>query len=77
MPHILSHSKQYSLETLIAHLIYREPEFITYGDVCLKAGGGFQKDVFRWHVEWPKDIKKLTLRQLTVTKISYYWTTDL
>ena len=49
-------------------MIEREPDFITYGDACLEAGGGFQKDVFWWHVEWPEAIKKLTLKRLTVTK---------
>ena len=62
MQHILSHPKQYNLETPIAHLIKREPEFITFGDACLEAGGGFQQDECLWHVDWHNEIKKLALK---------------
>ena len=68
MHYILSHPKIYSLETRIAHLKERESEFITYGNACLEASGGFQKDIFWWYFEWPDAIKKLTLNKLTMTK---------
>ena len=37
---ILSHPKTFSLETPIAHVINRDPDFITYGNAYLEVGGG-------------------------------------
>ena len=43
---ILSNPKKYNLETPIAHVVKRDPAFITYGDACLEAGGGFSENLF-------------------------------
>ena len=68
MKNILSNPKKYNLETPIAHIIHREPDFISYGDACLEAGGGYSENLFWWHVEWPDEIKALTIKNLTVTR---------
>ena len=65
---ILSNPKKYKLETPISHIVKREPDFTTYGDACLEAGGGFCENFFWWHVEWPDKIKALTLKNLTVSR---------
>ena len=39
MINILSDPKTYSLETCIAHIIKRDPDFISLGDACPEAGG--------------------------------------
>ena len=65
---ILSNPQKYSLKTPIAHIINREPDFTSFGDACLEAGGGYSKDLFWWHIEWPQEIKALTIKNLTVTK---------
>ena len=59
---ILSNPKKYNLETPIAHVVKRDPDFTTYGDDCLEAGGEFADQLFWWHVEWPDEIKALTLK---------------
>ena len=41
---ILSQPDKYNLSTPIAHVVSRETDFITYGDSCLEAVGGFSKD---------------------------------
>lgn len=56
------------LETSIAHVIKRDPDFITYGNACLEAGGCFSENLFSWHVEWSDKIKALTLKNLKVTR---------
>ena len=61
MDKVLSNPNQYNLGTPIAHLVQREPDFVTYGDACLEAGGGFSDGKFWWHVEWPESIKILLL----------------
>ena len=68
MKQILSNPKKYNLETPIAHIIKRDPDFTSYGDACLEAGGGYSENLFWWHVEWPKQIKLLTIKNLTVTR---------
>ena len=68
MDKVLSNPKQYNLGTPIAHLVQREPDFVTYGDACLEAGGGFSDGKFWWYVEWPESIKNLTLKRLTFTR---------
>ena len=65
---ILSNPTKYSLDTPIAHVVKRDPDFITYGDACLEAGGGFFENKFWWHTEWPDDIKALTLKNITVSR---------
>ena len=68
MANILAHPKHYKLETPIAHIIPREPDFVSYGDACLEAGGGYSENLFWWHVEWPNEIKSLTIKNLMITK---------
>ena len=68
MINILSHPKEFSLETPIAHIINRDPDFTTYGDACLEAGGGYSENLFWWHTEWPNKIKALTIKNLTITR---------
>ena len=68
MINILSNPDKYNLETPIAHIVKREPDFVTFGDACLEAGGGFSENLFWWHVEWPDEIKALTLKNLRVTR---------
>ena len=68
MINILSKPKEYNLETPIAHIVKRDPDFITFGDACLEAGGGYSDNLFWWHVEWPETIKKLTLKHLKISR---------
>ena len=68
MKDILSNKKVYTLESPIAHIIKREPDFTSYGDASLEAGGGYSENLFWWHVEWPSEIKCLTLKNITVTR---------
>ena len=72
MINILSNPDKYNLETPIAHIVKREPDFVTFGDACLEAGGGFSENLFWWHVEWPDEIKALTLKNLRVTRNVIY-----
>ena len=66
---ILSHPLQYNVVTPIAHLVPRAPDFVTYGEACLEAAGGFSEDLdFWWHIEFPPSIKSKTLKNLTVTR---------
>ena len=65
---VLSDSRKYSLCTPIAHVVNRDPDFISFGDASLEAGGGFSNNLFWWHVEWPSEIKMLTLKNITVTR---------
>ena len=68
MKQILSNPKKYNLETPIAHIIERDPDFTSYGDACLEAGGGYLENLFWWPVKWPEQIKSLTIKNLTVTR---------
>ena len=68
MINILSKPKEYNLETPIAHIVKRIPDFITLGDACLEAGGGYSENLFWWHIEWPEVIKNLTLKRLKITR---------
>ena len=65
---VLKNPDIYKLETPISHIIEREPDFITYGDACLSAAGGFSENNFWWHLEWPEDIKQLTIKHLLVAR---------
>ena len=42
---IFFHPLQYNMETYIAHIVYRDPDFVTFGDACLEAVGGFSEDL--------------------------------
>ena len=68
MKYILSHPKVYSLDIPIAHIIHRDPDFTSFGDASLEAGGGYSNDLFWWHIEWPSEIKALTLKNILVTR---------
>ena len=66
---VLSHPLQYNLNTTIAHLVIRDPDFVTYGDVCSETAEDFSEDLkFWWHTEFPPSIKYKTLKNLTVTR---------
>ena len=66
---VLSQPLKYNLETYIAHIVSRGPVFITYGDACLEAVGGFSEGLkFWWHVEFPDSIKSKTLKKMTITR---------
>ena len=68
MKKILSSPDKYKLETPIAHIINREPDFTTFGDASLEAAGGFSEELFWWHFEWPSNIKLLTLKNISVNR---------
>ena len=68
MTKILSNPNIYSLATPIAHIIPKDPDFITYGDACLEAAGGYSEGLFWWHIEWPEAIKAMTLKNVIVTR---------
>ena len=68
MIQILSSPSIYNLTTPIAHVIKRDPDFTTYGDACLEAAGGYSEGLFWWHIEWPDEIKAMTLKNVTVTQ---------
>ena len=42
---IFFHPLQYNMETYIAHIVHRDPDFVTFGDACLEAAGGFSEDL--------------------------------
>ena len=64
-----SNPAKYNLSTPIAHVVSREPNFLTYGDVYLEVAGGFSQDLeFWWHVEWPQAINSLILKNLCVER---------
>jgi hypothetical protein len=65
---VLTNHKKYNLKTPIAHIIDRDPEYVSYGDASLEAAGGFSEGNFWWHVEWPDKIKALTLKNLIVKR---------
>ena len=69
MKEVLSNPNKYKLETPIAHIIVREPDFITVGDSCLEATGA-KSDKLKvwWHVEYPEKTKALTLKRLKTTR---------
>ena len=67
MKDILENLDRYCLDTPIAHVIKRKPDFTSYGDSSLEAGGGCSSD-FLWHIEWPNEIKALTLKNITVSR---------
>ena len=44
MINILSDPKKFNLETPMAHIVKRDPDFIMFGDACLETGGGFSEN---------------------------------
>ena len=53
-------------ESPIAFLIKRTPFATTFGDACLDAGGGYSmKMKFWWHIRFPDQIIRRTLRYLS------------
>ena len=66
---VLSQPLKYNLETPIAHIVPRDPDFITYGDACLETAGGFSEELKFWrHVEFPDSIKSKTQKDMTITR---------
>ena len=66
---VFSQPLKYNLETPIALIVTRGLAFITYGDACLEAVGGFSEGLkFWWHVEFPDFIKSKTLKKMTITR---------
>ena len=65
---MLSTPKKCFLETQITHINPRDPDFITFGDTCLEAGGGIPNDMFWWYTEWSDEIKCLTLKNIIITR---------
>ena len=65
---ILSNLKKYNLETPIAHVVKRYPDFTTFGDACLEVGGSFSEKLFWWHTEYPEKVKALTLNNIRVIR---------
>ena len=60
-------STEFKWETPIAHLVPRTPDFIAWGDSSLDAAGGFSTDLkFYWHLLWPEEIKKKTLKYFDI-----------
>ena len=52
-----------SVSTPIAHLVEREPTFVSYGDASLINGGGWSIDLrFWWCIVWPDVIETRTVR---------------
>ena len=52
-----------SVSTPIAHLVEREPTFVSYGDASLINGGGWSIDLrFWWCIVWPDAISTRTVR---------------
>ena len=50
-------------ETPIAHVIPRSPTATAFGDSCLKGAGGYSTKLgFWWHIDFPEEIKRRTLR---------------
>ena len=43
---VLSNHTKYNLKTPIAHVIDRDPEYVSYGDASLEAAGGFSEENF-------------------------------
>ena len=51
--------------TPIAHLVEREPTFVSYGDASLINGGGWSLSLdFWWYIAWPDDIVARTIKHL-------------
>ena len=47
----------------IAHMVPRDPDFSGKGDACLDGAGGYSEDLhFWWYFDWPKEVKKKTLK---------------
>ena len=56
-------------EAPIAHLIDRTPFSSTFGDACLKSGGGYSIKLKLWYfVSFPKDVVLCTLKHLKNNK---------
>ena len=64
---ILQHPSEYSLSSPIAHLVARQPDYQSFGDASLDAGGGFSDNPrFWWHIQFPTWVRQLTLRHLQI-----------
>ena len=67
LSYILKNDKDFKWETPIAHLIPRTPDFAAWGDSSLDAAGGFSTDLkFFWHLLWPDEIRKKTLKYFDI-----------
>lgn len=56
-------SEWVSMSRPIGHFVPREPSGTGWADSCLLAAGGFSIDMgFWWYIEWPEEVRALTLR---------------
>ena len=62
---VLERPDLYKWETPIAHLVRHLPDFLSWGEFCLYAAGGFSIDLkFWWQIDWPKQVTERTLKVL-------------
>ena len=67
--HIVRNPTLFKWEGPIAHLVPRTPDYSSWGDASLYAGGGFSLDLgFWWYINWPQEIQSRTIKYFTVSK---------
>jgi len=61
--HKIFSSPIYKIQSPIAHVIPRDPDYIAYGDACLDGAGGFSTKLkFWWFIPWPDAIKNRNIK---------------